>query len=420
MKRTILVISPLDTYSGYGARSRDIAKILYEQTNEYDIKFYNTPWGKTRTGAIGLLPDNIQQWVNSNTIDSNWLNINTCDLCIQITVPNEFQNIGKFGSIGITAGIESTLMPLNWIEGCNRMNIVLFSSEFSRQVAIGSKYEVIKQNPDLTKATSVIELTCNSDVLTEYVDFSIFNKKVTTSDVTKQINKIPENFIFLTVGHWLSGEFNEDRKNISGTIAVFLDTFKGHKSPPALLIKVNSGVSNEIFNMSVQEKVDYIKSLIPKQYKLPNIYMIDGDLSDIEMNELYNHPKIKCMYLLTKGEGFGRPFAEFAVTGKPIICSGWSAHTEFLDNQTTLMVGGELTHIHPSAANDMLLREAKWFTHNNNEAMTMLDLVFNQYDSVLTRSRKTTNQIKNKLTFEQTKSQLMSHIHKLLPKTINI
>ena len=39
------------------------------------------------------------------------------------------------------------------------------------------------------------------------------------------------------------------------------------------------------------------------------------------MNKLYNHPKVKAMVSLTKGEGFGRPLLEFSLTGKPIIAS---------------------------------------------------------------------------------------------------
>jgi hypothetical protein len=47
---------------------------------------------------------------------------------MQITVPNEFQQVGKY-NIGCTAGIETTIAPAEWVEGCNRMNLILGSSE---------------------------------------------------------------------------------------------------------------------------------------------------------------------------------------------------------------------------------------------------------------------------------------------------
>ena len=43
------------------------------------------------------------------------------DIWAQITIPNEFQAVGKY-NIGFTAGIETTLVHGSWVEGINRMN----------------------------------------------------------------------------------------------------------------------------------------------------------------------------------------------------------------------------------------------------------------------------------------------------------
>ena len=43
------------------------------------------------------------------------------------------------------------------------------------------------------------------------------------------------------------------------------------------------------------------------KHKLPNVYLLHGDLTNAEMNALYNHNKIKAMISFTKAEGFGRP-----------------------------------------------------------------------------------------------------------------
>ena len=72
---------------------------------------------------------------------------------------------------------------------------------------------------------------------------------------------------------------------------------------------------------------DIKKSIIGKN--LPSVYLLHGEFSDIEMNELYNHPKVKSMISFTKGEGFGRPLLEFSLVDKPIIASGWSGHVDF-------------------------------------------------------------------------------------------
>ena len=55
------------------------------------------------------------------------------------------------------------------------------------------------------------------------------------------------------------------------------------------------------------------------------------------MNELYNHPKVKAMVSMTKGEGYGRPLAEFGLSKKPIIASGWSGQCRFPNSRYILL-----------------------------------------------------------------------------------
>ena len=64
---------------------------------------------------------------------------------MQITIPNEFQPVGKY-NIGCTAGIESTACPAEWIEGLNRMNMNWVSSKHSKNVFEGMQYEKKDKN----------------------------------------------------------------------------------------------------------------------------------------------------------------------------------------------------------------------------------------------------------------------------------
>jgi hypothetical protein len=120
-------------------------------------------------------------------------------------------------------------------------------------------------------------------------------------------------------------------------------------------------------------------------------------MDDAEINMLYNHPKVKSMISLTRGEGFGRPLLEFSLIKKPIIASAWSGHTDFLDRELCLMVGGKLEKVHPSAVmKDMLLEESKWFTANENDAHQGLKVVHNNYKDLIVRAKKQGSQnIKN-------------------------
>ena len=131
--------------------------------------------------------------------------------------------------------------------------------------------------------------------------------------------------------------------------------------------------------------------------------MRNGEFDDSEMNELYNHPKVKAMASFTKGEGFGRPLLEFGTTGKPIIASGWSGHLDFLTPEHSILLGGKLEKVHPSAANDWLIEEAQWFQVDFNRATTSLKEVYKHYKKYLNRSRKQKQYIKDKFTKEKMK-----------------
>ena len=114
--------------------------------------------------------------------------------------------------------------------------------------------------------------------------------------------------------------------------------------------------------------------------------MLHGDLTDEEMNSLYNHSKIKAMVSFTKGEGFGRPLLEFTATGKPVIASGWSGHIDFLKH--SILLPGDLVDVHPSAADQFLLKGSKWFTVNYQYAMHVLKDVVENYKDYLQSAKQ--------------------------------
>ena len=51
MKPVFVISCPIDTYSGYGARSRDIVKAIIK-TDKYDVKILPQRWGSTPWGFI--------------------------------------------------------------------------------------------------------------------------------------------------------------------------------------------------------------------------------------------------------------------------------------------------------------------------------------------------------------------------------
>ena len=223
------------------------------------------------------------------------------------------------------------------------------------------------------------------------------------------MDDIKEKFAFLSMGHWMKGDLGEDRKNVGLLIKLFYETFKNQKSTPALILKTSGAGCSYMDRDEILSKVYSIKNSIEAD-TLPNIYVLHGELSDKEINNLYNHKKVKAMVSLTKGEGFGRPLLEFSLTKKPIISTNWSGHIDFLDKKFTSLISGELTNVHPSATvKDMLLKESKWFSVNDIEASKYLYDVFSNYKKYEKGATLQYHKSKNSFSFDHMKDQLEKH-----------
>lgn len=372
MKPTLLFRGPIKTRSGYGSHSRDLLESLY-QMNMFDIKIDSCGWGVTPMTALN--PDNpFHQWIEQNIVTTfNGLP----DFYVQVTVPNEFRRYGKF-NIGVTAGIETTIAPKDWIDGCNLMDLIITTSTFSKEVLISTVYN--EENKDTKQLIKQHKIEKPVEVLFEGADTSIYNDVV---DVDFKLD-IKENFAYLFVGHWLSGELGQDRKDVGMLIKCFCEAFKEGKDRPSLVLKTSSAA----FSVIERERIKKMILDLTKEYSNPpSIYLLFGDLTDSEMNSLYNHPKIKSMISITKGEGFGRPLLEFTMTGKPVMASNWSGQKDFLTLEKSVLIGGKLTEVHDSAINTFIIKGSKWFTANYNEVIELLRLVKNDYKTFLTKSQ---------------------------------
>jgi glycosyltransferase involved in cell wall biosynthesis len=151
--------------------------------------------------------------------------------------------------------------------------------------------------------------------------------------------------------------------------------------------------------------INRIKETVGDLENSPPIYLLFGDLTNDEMNGLYNHPKIKSMVSITKGEGFGRPLLEFTLTGKPVIASNWSGHKDFLTMENSLLVGGQLNEVHESAIDTFIIKGSKWFTANYNEVAQVLNMVYDDYDSYLVKSQKLKEENRNNFSLEKMKDK---------------
>tara|TARA_R110001592_G_scaffold54783_2_gene167810 strand:+ start:118 stop:1449 length:1332 start_codon:yes stop_codon:yes gene_type:complete len=396
-KPYIVIQGPVATRSGYGNHTRDLVTSLIRQ-DKYDIDIVSLPWGTTPMNA--LESDNKDhQAISKRIVNQNITK--QPDIFIQVSVPNEFQKVGKF-NIGVTAGIETTAVPHEFIQGANKMDLLIVTSEHSKKGFTDITYDAMDNKTK--QKTGVLKLEVPVKVLFEGLDLSMYCK-IAPSDIQPtiidELKDIKNEFCYLFVGHWLRGEIGQDRKDIGMMIKTFCEAFKrkSKKNMPALILKTSHATFSIKDRDSITEKIQQVIA----QYgeKMPDIYLLHGDLSDKEMNSLYNHPKIKSMISFTKGEGFGRPLLEFSITGKPVIASNWSGHVDFLHPNNCVMLPGHLTDVHKSATDKFILEGTQWFTCDYGYAAAILQDVYKNYKTYANNSRKQTQYVKDNFSLER-------------------
>jgi len=382
-KPFLLFQGPVRSRSGYGDHTRDLIKSLID-IDLFDIKIAATTWGSCpETELTAETP--INKLLTSMILTNNDLPKQP-DVYINCSIPSEWQPVGKY-NIGITAGIETTICDPTWLEGCNRMDLIIVPSHHSKNVFEQTVFDKI--NEKTNEKIGALKLEKPIEVLFEGADTSIFKQlSQPHKSVHEQLKQIPESFCFLYVGHWLDGKLSHDRKDTGMLIKTFLESFKDKKNQPALILKTSSATFSIIDRNIILRKVEEIKQSMGSG-RLPNIYVLHGDLSPQEMNGLYNYPKVKAHISFTKGEGYGRPLLEASISGRPVIASGWSGQVDFLHREHSVLLPGQLQEVHKSARwKGVINKGSSWFYVDYQNAQRVMRDVYKSYKTYIPGARK--------------------------------
>ena len=426
MKKTVLMCGPFSSRSGYGDHARSIFYAM-NNSNKYDIHLLDVRWGDTPRNF--LKPEKNK---DHKAIDKRILNElalpNQPDIYIDIRIPNEFETFGKF-NIGITAGIETNAVSQAWIESVNRVDLVIVPSEHSKSGFVNTIYDKFEQTPD-NEQRKIGELKATSpiEVIFEGADDSTY-RPLSVKEVDKKIlnlinSTVKEKFAFLSVGQWVKGDFGEDRKDIGKTIKIFYETFSNLKNKPALILKTSGATFSIIDHSECVQKIEAVKNMFPSEWDLPSVYLLHGDLTDDEMNSLYNHPKIKTLISFTHGEGFGRPMLEATMVGLPVLCSKWSGPLDFLDPQFSILVDGSLEQVPGGAVwEDIIIPESRWFVINEHDAYNKLKYAFENPYELKEKAKRLMKKNRNTFTLDKMEKlilEVVSKETKNLPQEVSI
>lgn len=410
--------SPMWTRSGYGDLGLSLAKSLLRY-DKYDLMVVPTRWGNcSRKYMAADITDPVEQELFKRVVRSPITK--QPEVFIQCSIPNEFQTPAKF-NIGITAGIETTIAKPDWIEGLNRMNCNLVTSVHSKKVFEEASYQKTDQQTNQPIPGQELKSLKPMDTLFWGADTNIYGiNKTFEPKVELELENVKEDFSFLFVGQWTHGGLFSDRKDIGNLIKTFLTTFAnmGNKPKPALIIKTSGAAICNIDKHDIINRLKSVKEIVQNEKKttdLPNVYILYGELTESEMNALYNHPKIKAHVSFTHGEGFGHPLLLSTLSGKPLLVSDWSGHLDFLDKRYCKLLDGELKPLPGECVNEWLLKESSWFNVNYSKASESFKNCFNFYRPYLEKAEQLRQKNVQEFSIEAMDKKFWEYLDKNVP-----
>lgn len=357
---------------------------------EVDLYLHNINWGKSGW----IYKDDDERRVIDSMLQKTVLyqqNGGQFDASVQCTIPNEWQQLAPY-NVGYTAGIETDRVAPEWLTKGNIMDKIITISKHSKNVYQGTSYEATNtQTGELIK-----NYKCNTDI--SYVGFPVRDIEAESLDLN-----LRHDFNFLCVSQL------GPRKNVDAVLNNFIEEFKNEDV--GLLFKVHGANDSIMDYYRTKEIFKSVSETAKKEGWACSINLLHGNLTDEQMQGLYQHPKVKAMVSLTHGEGFGLPLYEAAYNGLPVVATGWSGHLDFLTFNTPLDSGNfqgsstkgglsatkqlfasvkyELKQIPQHAVwNGVLTNESKWAYADDSDARKKMRDVYKNHKKWLKKADK--------------------------------
>ena len=172
------------------------------------------------------------------------------------------------------------------------------------------------------------------------------------------------------------------------------------EDPVCLVLKTGSFYAN---TNEVEERITAFlrREFTRRQSRLAPIQLMTDLLSAVDMPRLY--AAADAYVLASRGEGWGRPYMEAQAMGLPTIASHYGGQLQFMDEDTSWLVGGRLVEVPEDADlfND-LYRGHRWFEPDADDLADKLRDIAGDWDEARRRGAPARQRLIDRFGYEAT------------------
>lgn len=167
-----------------------------------------------------------------------------------------------------------------------------------------------------------------------------------------------------------------ERKNVHMLMRAFQTEFKKNE-PVELILKVYSN----------DPTINVEKEL--KQYDLRNVVLLSEFYDIHQIGSLF--ASADCFALPSSGEGWGLPYSEAMACGLPVIGTGWSANTDFMNHENSYLIN--VKQIISAVARCQLYTGFNWALPDEEHLRRLMRHVFQNRDEARLKGQKASRHI---------------------------
>jgi glycosyltransferase involved in cell wall biosynthesis len=146
--------------------------------------------------------------------------------------------------------------------------------------------------------------------------------------------------------------------------------------------------------------------------KIPKIIFIDEILSAQEMRSLIG--SCHCFVLPSRGEGWGRPYMESMLMGKPVIATRWSGNLAFMNDENSFLIDCQVEKVSKDGVTEIEKYDgANWANPSADHLKELLKYVYLHYSAAKKKGEKAQKDILEHYNLEIVGKKMKQRLEKI-------